>query len=373
MNQTENKKILFAEKVNRLKAPNMPTSYKESEVVFLMKNVTEEVSELSTEEKEANISKGVHYSEMLPKEYYPSNDYLQLFYKSLSSSSRQIAQYVADVAELIMKEKGKDVILVSLARAGTPIGVLIKKYLEFAYKVDVPHYSISIIRGKGFDENAVAYIIDKHNSTNLQFIDGWTGKGAINNVLKQSTADFEEKYGYVLDSELAVLADPSQATSMYGTRKDFLIPSACLNSTVSGLVSRTFHREDLIGEHDFHGAKYYAEWDKSDLSAYFIHEVTKQFRHIMPTSLEKGEVLNTGMKEVLEIKERFGIQDINKIKPGVGETTRVLLRRVPWKILVDDLENPNLEHILLLAKDRNVPVEVYKDMNYSCIGLIKES
>lgn len=372
MNQTEIKANRFAEKVRGLKAPQMPTSYLENEVVFLMKNVSDDVSELNTEEKEANISKGVHYSEMLPKEYYPSNDYLQLFYKSLSTSSRQIAKYVADVAELIIKEKGNDVILVSLARAGTPIGVLIKRYLEFAYRIDAPHYSISIIRGKGFDENAVAHIINKHNSTNLQFIDGWTGKGAINNVLKQSTAEFQEKYGFELDSELAVLADPSQATSMYGTRKDFLIPSACLNSTVSGLVSRTFHREDLIGEHDFHGAKYYAEWEKTDLSAFFVLEVSKQFRHIMPTSLEKGEVLNTGMKEVLEIKERFGIQDINKIKPGVGETTRVLLRRVPWKILVDDLNNPNLEHILLLAKDRNVPVEVYKDMNYSCIGLIKE-
>lgn len=373
MNQTESKTIRFADKVKALGSPEMPTSYQQDEVVFLMKNLSDDVTETNTEEKESNISKGVHYSEMLPKEYYPSNDYLQLFYKSLSSTSRQIAQYVADVAELIIKEKGKDVILVSLARAGTPVGVLIKKYLEFAYKLEVPHYSISIIRGKGFDENAVAYIIDKHNSTNLQFVDGWTGKGAINDVLKQSTSDFESKYGYALDSELAVLADPSQATSMYATRDDFLIPSACLNSTVSGLVSRTFHRDDLIGEHDFHGAKYYSEWVNSDLSAYFIHEVSNHFRDVLPNALEKGKVLNTGMKEVLEIQGHFNIRDINKIKPGVGETTRVLLRRVPWKILVDDLENPNLEHILLLAKDRNVTVEVYKDMNYSCIGLIKES
>lgn len=362
----------FVEKVKHLKEPTMPSSYMKDDCIFLMKNVTDEVLELNTEEKEQNISKGVHYSEMLPKEYYPTKAYLSLFYKSLQGTALSIAQYVADVAELIIKEKGKDVILVSLARAGTPIGVLIKQYVAFTYGICLPHYSISIIRGKGFDENAVAYIVNKHQSNNLQFIDGWTGKGAINRVLKQSVWEFKEKYDVELDSELAVLADPSQATSLFGTRKDFLIPSACLNSTVSGLVSRTFHRSDVIGEHDFHGAKYYEEWEEEDVSYYFVREVARYFPYLQANELEKGQVLNTGMKEVLAIQEKFGIKDINKIKPGVGETTRVLLRRVPWKILVDDMKNPNLEHILLLAKNRNVPVEVFKEMNYSCMGLIKE-
>ena len=47
--------------------------------------------------------------------------------------------------------------------------------------------------------------------------------------------------------EIAVLADPGGCVRTYGTRDDFLIPSACLNSTVSGLVSRTVLRADLIG------------------------------------------------------------------------------------------------------------------------------
>ena len=48
---------------------------------------------------------------------------------------------------------------------------------------------------------------------------------------------------------LAVLADPGVCAPILGTRDDFLIPSACLNSTVSGLVSRTVLRDDLIGPH----------------------------------------------------------------------------------------------------------------------------
>ena len=48
---------------------------------------------------------------------------------------------------------------------------------------------------------------------------------------------------------------------------------------------------------------------------------------------------------------------INFIKPGIGETTRVLLRRIPWKILINE-KNKNdfqLEGIKRLAKERNAP------------------
>ncbi len=80
---------------------------------------------------------------------------------------------------------------------------------------------------------------------------------------------------------------------------------------------------------------------------------------------------NKGLKDVEKIQALFNIDNINLIKPGVGETTRVLLRRVPWRILVDSLDNSNLRHIYKLAEDRGVPVEVFKDMSYSCCGIIK--
>ena len=363
---------LYYEKVKVLNEPTMESSYQKEDCIFLLKNVNAAVTELSTDVREQNMAQGVHYSEMLPQEYFPTAEYLEVFHDSLRTTAKEIAQYVADVTELILKKRGKDVILVSLARAGTPIGVLMSRYIQTKYGFIPPHYAVSIIRGKGIDENAMIYMINKHQSTNFQFIDGWTGKGMINDVLKKAVADFKDKYDIQLNAELAVLADPSQATSIYGTRKDFLIPSACLNSTVSGLVSRTFCREDVIGENDFHGAKYYSEWENEDVSNYFVEEVAKYFPMIHPNDLQEGKVLNTGMAEVLAIRQKFGVNDINKIKPGVGETTRVLLRRVPWKILVDSLDNPDLKHILLLAKDRNVPVEVYSEMNYSCIGLIKD-
>ncbi|MCT4621047.1 MAG: cysteine protease StiP family protein [Marinisporobacter sp.] len=352
-------------------------SYKENEVTFLLKDISSVMEEKGTNEREKLIQSGTHYSEMLPVEYRPTNEYIDLFYLSLKESAKKLSVAVGVVAEKIIKNRGKDTVLVSLARAGTPVGILIKRYIVYKYNLELPHYSISIIRGKGIDENAIKYILKNHPGKNIQFIDGWTGKGAITRVLKKACEEFKEKYGVFLKDDLAVLADPGYCVSTFGTREDFLIASACLNSTVSGLVSRTVHRKDLIGEKDFHGAKYYKELEEDDVSNLFIETITKEFETVK-LLIEKGakQIQETtptwaGLTDIKTIQETFKIEDINLIKPGIGETTRVLLRRVPWKILIKDRENPNLKHILLLAEDKNVSVEIYEDMTYQCCGLIK--
>jgi hypothetical protein len=40
--------------------------------------------------------------------------------------------------------------------------------------------------------------------------------------------------------------------------------------------------------------------------------------------------------------------------------------------LINTQKEHYLEHILMLARDRGVPVEEYHDMSYSCCGLIKQ-
>ena len=52
--------------------------------------------------------------------------------------------------------------------------------------------------------------------------------------------------------------------------------------------------------------------------------------------VDHGEIATDsfGIDEVKKITQEFGISDINLVKPGIGETTRVLLRRVPWKVLI---------------------------------------
>jgi hypothetical protein len=357
----------------------MTGSYSSEDVIFLLKDLSDASLERSLDEREEAIQGGVHYSEMLPIEYEPTEAYLNLFYESLHTSKRKVAVGIGTVSELLIEKRGKELVLVSLARAGTPIGILMKRYIKMRYGVDLPHYCVSILRGRGIDENAMLYITSHHPDKNIVFVDGWTGKGAISKELTRSVDAFKEKHGITLDDELVVLADPGHCSSLYGTREDYLIPSACLNSTVSGLISRTVLNSRLIGELDFHGAKVYSELRDKDVSNYHIDVITAEFEaaadliEATKATLKKTDMTPTwqGMQTIALIQEHYGIENVNLIKPGVGETTRVLLRRLPWKILVKDVNDSRLKHIFQLAKERDVPVEVYEQMTYTCCGLIK--
>lgn len=345
----------------------MRSSYKDDDVILLLKDITGMVEPQPTEEREKLIQSGRHYSEMLPIEYVPSEKYMEAYRQSLKMFAKPTAMAVGSLSDKIIKTKRKDVVLVSLARAGIPIGILIKHFIKNKYDVNVPHYSISIIRGRGIDDNAMKYLLSKYKPEQLLFVDGWIGKGAILNELKKDLMVYEG-----VSDDIAVVADPAGVTELCGTHDDLLIPSSCLNSTVSGLVSRTFLRSDIIGPDDFHGAVFYENLRESDLSYEFLNAIEKEFDYeAVP---ENKSLEGTGIEEVKAIAEHFDIDDINFIKPGIGEATRVLLRRVPWRVLIDERykEDPALEHLIRLAAEKNVPVEFYPLKNYKCCGIIKK-
>jgi hypothetical protein len=354
-------------------------TYTDSDVLFLLKDLSNIRLEDTIQNREQSVQRGTHYSESLPIEYQPKKEYVELFWTALKEYKQKVALCIGIVAEQIYRLKSKETVLVSLARAGTPVGILIKRYIEERFQVSLPHYSISIIRDRGIDENALKYILKEHPEGNIQFVDGWTGKGAISLELMKACSEFKHKYRIELDDTLAVLADPGYCTTLFGTREDFLIPSACLNSTVSGLVSRTVLNKKYIGEEDFHGAKFYQELRDDDVSNDFIELISKEFASVFNEALltasnkefEKLETGFLGMEDVKRIQEVYGIESTHYIKPGVGETTRVLLRRIPWKILMRDPASPYVQHIIMLAKEKGVEIEEHTGLRYLCCGLIK--
>lgn len=342
-------------------------TYKDEDVVILLKDITGMVTPLGTKEREEKIQSGTHYSEMLPIEYKPSDAYLQTYQDAVDRYAGITAQAVAHVSELIWQEKKEKAVLVSLARAGTPIGILIKRYIRKNYHVEIAHYTISIIRGRGIDRNAMQYILKRHRPENIQFVDGWVGKGAIQRELNQAMEAFPG-----VDPGLAVLSDPALLAEKRGTKDDFLIASSCLNATVSGLLSRTFFRSDIIGEREFHGAAFYEELKDEDLTYQFIESIERKFP-VADVSRESDEApAITALDEVATIQRRYDIDDVNLIKPGIGEATRVLLRRMPWKILVRSLDDEaHLGHIYQLAREKEVPLEEYPLVNYRACGIIQ--
>lgn len=345
----------------------MRSSYKKEDVELLLKDITGLVQPQPTKEREQLIQQGKHYCEMLPIEYVPTEQYMKIYRESLQLFAKPCARAIGSMADKIIEEKGENVVIVSLARAGIPIGILAKRYIKKKYHKDVPHYSISIIRGRGIDHNAMAYLLKRYEPEQLMFLDGWIGKGAILKELKQVLKEYPQ-----VSDEIAVVADPANMTKLCGTHEDILIPSACLNSTVSGLISRTFLRDDIIGPEDFHGAVYYGELADADLSYDFIDSIEKEFE--MESAPEEILVPGTGLEEIKEVAQAFKVEDINLVKPGIGETTRVLLRRVPWKILMDEKYKGDkaLEPICRLAEEKQVPVEYYPLRHYKCCGLIKK-
>ncbi|MFF0748575.1 phosphoribosyltransferase [Streptomyces sp. NPDC004267] len=350
------------------------SSYAPEEVGWLLQDLSDAHLEAPTEEREEAIqSGGAHYAESLPVEYQPSAAYQELFHSALDASASRIARAVGTVTETVLAERSPRPVLVSLARAGTPVGVLMRRWARHRHGLDLPHYAVSIVRGRGIDANALRWLAEHHDPADVVFVDGWTGKGAITRELAEAVREFP---GF--DPEIAVLADPGSCVRTYGTREDFLIPSACLNSTVSGLISRTVLRADLVGPRDFHGAKFYRELAGADVSGAFLDAVADRFDEV-------GAAVDADVKELLaadrtptwegwaaveRISEEYGIHDVNLVKPGVGETTRVLLRRVPWKILAKRGAGADLAHVRLLAEQRGVPVEEVDELPYSCVGLI---
>ena len=342
-------------------------TYRPGDVTLLLKDISGRVTPQPASVREALIQSGVHYCEMLPLEYRPSALYMQTYEHALALNRAFTARAAASVAEAIYREKGERAVLVSLARAGTPIGILLKHWILKRHGADLPHYSVSIIRGRGIDRNAMAHMLERHDPAGLQFVDGWTGKGAIQRQLNAAMADYPG-----VDPGLAVLSDPAGVARLCGTHDDFLIPSSCLNATVSGLISRTFLRDDIIGPGDFHGAAFYPELMDEDLTYAFIDAVEAAFPDRAPeppSPIAPGEAL----AEVERVRRDFGIGDINLVKPGVGEATRVLLRRLPWKVLVHSLKDgEHLGHLYQLAEEKGVPLVEYPLRHYRACGLIRE-
>ncbi|MEU6458363.1 phosphoribosyltransferase [Streptomyces sp. NPDC047065] len=362
-----------------LRGPDF-SSYASDEVGWLLQDFSDVTLEAPTEEREEAIqSGGAHYAESLPVEYQPSEQYQELFHAALDASATRLARAVGAVTEIVLAERSPRPVLVSLARAGTPVGILMRRWAQYRHGLDLPHYAVSIVRGRGIDANALRWLAAHHDPADVVFVDGWTGKGAITRELAAALRDFEVSDGVTgFNPEIAVLADPGSCVRTYGTRDDFLIPSACLNSTVSGLISRTVLRADLVGPHDFHGAKFYRELAGSDLSPAFLDAVSAHYPdvtdavHAQAKELLAADRTPTweGWAAVERISEEYGIDDVNLVKPGVGETTRVMLRRVPWKVLARAGAGADLDHVRLLAEQRGVPVEEVDDLPYTCVGLI---
>nr|WP_315264087.1 cysteine protease StiP domain-containing protein [Moraxella osloensis] len=351
---------------------NFSGSYLPSEVTLLLDIVrADSVNDISPTQKEALIQSGQrHYSDMLTLEKPPSATHEVLYNQALAAGKQRMANDVTSLAFSLHQlfhacvSASQPLILVSLVRAGLPIGVLLQKALSDAsasYALASQHYGVSIIRDRGLDPVALQYILQQHPHSPIVFVDGWTGKGAIYGELQRSLAQITDKRqqaqlfhqgdGVI---PLVTLADPAGVAWLSASDDDWLMPASLLNSTVSGLISRTLYREPSDG---LHQAVYYDKLQPWDRSGEFIQTVDALRQQTsLPTPLT-GKLLPTFATQSVidDLAARFAISNRNRIKPTIAEATRAILRRDPECVLVNEMADGQDTALLRhLCEEKNI-------------------
>lgn len=349
-------------------------TYFPDDVHFLLTKIDMPSTNVLEKEKKIQTDKA-HYSEMISYEKKPSEKYKSIFYESLKYYEKNFSQDIVNLAYKIIEDYKNEptITIVSLARAGTPIGVLLKRFISSVVSKPVYHYCVSIIRDIGLDLNALGYILKEHNDTSIVFVDGWTGKGVIGKQLQQSVGDFNITHNKKVSSYLYVVLDIS-GTAYYGaSHEDYLIPSAIFNSTISGLISRTIYNKNYLKAHDFHGYVFYDYLQEDDVSIWFVDYIFTIMKSLNKTPKKDYNNLHNISNATIDyFKQHLGLANINYIKPGIGESTRVMLRRVPDKLYVKSKHDYGVQHLILLAQEKNVQVIEKPDLFYNAVAIIKE-
>jgi hypothetical protein len=357
-------------------------SYNPEDVTFLLKRVR--MRPISVEEKERRIQTGAaHYSEMISEERRPDARYLDLFEAACGPGVPRLAREVRSLASQVLdlirtgRLNGR-VTLCSLVRAGVPYGVLLRRDLERA-GVDVAHFGVSIIRDRGLDRVAMAHVLAERPADGVVFVDGWTGKGAIATELHRSWRDLSGRIPL-----LAVIADPCGRADLCASREDWLIPSGILGGNVSGLISRSILRPDLTGEGEYHGCLLLEHLADVDLSGAFVDRVDAAMHDLVAGGAPDPDVRTEAADRfrvaadatVRRVASRFGVTNLNRIKPGLAEATRAVLRRRPDRVLVRTAEgDPDLSALLHLCERDQVPVLADPDLTgpYRALTVIRET
>jgi hypothetical protein len=342
-------------------------SYHPEDITFLLRELR--IATTSVAEKEAAIQSGrAHYSEMISDEARPDPVYLKIFDEAWAASRRRIALEVLGIAARIriMIAEGvlpAEITLCSLVRAGAPLGVLLRRALADA-GVDVRHFGVSIIRDRGLDMTAMDQVMADRDPEGILFVDGWTGKGAIASELRRTWSAATGRTPH-----LVVLADPCGEADLSGSHEDWLIPTGLLGANISGLISRSIL--EAGAEDRLHGAMPVTHLSDIDRSRAFVDDVHAQMKAIvaenddisMPPLRDPGpEALNfrraRARRSLEAVMNRFEVADRNRVKPGIAEATRAVLRRRPEIVILSDASDPDLAGIRHLCALADVPVIV---------------
>ncbi|HGM5491210.1 TPA: cysteine protease StiP family protein [Serratia fonticola] len=348
-------------------------SYLPEDVHFLLQPV--EMAMTPVDQKEQLIQSGArHYSEMLSQEPEPTPSHLELFTRALDQGAGRLAKEVSMLAVALIARFGDTpIVLTSLVRAGVPLGVMLQQTLRAMGKESY-HYGISIIRDRGIDTVALDWIETRHGTEGMVFVDGWTGKGAITGELVRS---LEGRPGYPAQPRLVVLADPCGCAWLAASDDDWLIPFGIMGAPVSGMISRSIWTNE--GLHGCVQCDHLARFECSRLLVDTVAEyrATLDMTAIEPCTQDadrKAFLKQQSEQVVRNLAEKYQVASINRIKPGIAEATRAVLRRVPDHVLVRTVDDPDVALLVYLAREKGLTITAVGDEigQYRAVTIIKK-
>lgn len=349
-------------------------SYRADDVQLLLTPIALEHTDPAT--KEHLIQSGQrHYSEMISVEQAPSPLQQQVYAQALQQGLPRLAREVQALALSLadyQQQLQQPIMLVSLVRAGLPIGVMLKHALH-DLGCPVAHVGVSIIRDRGLDPLAYAWLRQRYAYAQLIFVDGWTGKGAIAQELQRSLACDEQYDGVV---RLVTLADVAGYAWLTASAEDWLIPSGVLGSTVSGLISRTLYQAE-----QWHGCGIYTHLQAVDVSVSLIDQVNTVRRAIVASVSAASWSADARLAQhqhaaaaIAWVAAHYQIAQPNRIKPSLAEATRAVMRRLPERILLQQPDDPRTALLRHVAAQQGAVIEVVGQhiAPYHAITLIQQ-
>lgn len=365
-----------------------PGSYEPGDAGFLLKRMS--LAPVALPERERLMQSGrQHYSEMIGPEDRPGRERMAIFRACLERNADRFARDLCALADALFADAAplREITVASIARAGTPVGVLLGRRLRRRAAAagwpvgSVRHYSLSIIRDRGLDLNALRWIAARHPLASVRFVDGWTGKGTMARELALSIAGAPEFCAHANLAGLWVPLDICGAARWSASEEDYVIPSSLLGGTISGLISRSVLPRASIGSDDFHGCVALPHLRRYDLSRWFVARLDTLCQAIPAASVRPAE--NEAVRRadrlafthrfIEDLRREYGVLDPHRVKIGIGESVRVALRRLPERLLLRSDAGPDAETILRLAALRAIPIERRADLPYAAVAIIAEA
>ena len=132
---------------------------------------------------------------------------------------------------------------------------------------------------------------------------------------------------------------------------------------------------------DWHGCKA-AHLQDYDVSQSFIHTVDTLRQQLEPNVILESKIWTTEQQQALQqqskaviqyFSQQFGVSNINRIKVGIAEATRAVMRRVPEHIFVKNKADNDVALLVSLAQQAGIEIQEVGEAlgQYRALTLIK--